>query len=80
MSITFAVVTPDPTGGYTYPQRTFQRDDILTCIPYPLPLGFTTWRDPRWRDWPIGGCIILLRNGEWCHLNEALDNVENALK
>lgn len=80
--LTFSIVTPGPGGGWTYPERVFTRDEILTCIPYPLPPGVSSWNmlPPTLLDWPIGGCVILLREGSWVHVNESLATAEKMLK
>ena len=78
---TFSIVTPGPGGGWTYPERVFARDEILACIPYPLPPGVSSWNMlPAGVDWPIGGCVILLRDATWVHVNESLYVVEKMLK
>lgn len=57
--------------------------EILSVIPYPLPPGKETinevWSNPETRNWPIGGCLILLKNGTWFHVDESLDTVESSL-
>lgn len=80
--LAFGIVTPNPSGGWDYPERVFARDEILTCIPYPLPPGYSTWNalPANLLDWPIGGCVILLRDGSWVHVNESLHTVEKMLK
>ena len=35
---------------------------------------------PAGVDGPIGGCVILLRDATWVHVNESLHVVEKMLK
>jgi hypothetical protein len=59
------------------------REEVLSVIPYPLPVGETDLNrvlaKPQWKNWPVGGCVILLKNSTWVHVDESLESVESVL-
>jgi len=82
-TVRFGRVVKNPEGGWSYLPFEVSPTEVLSVIPFPLPPGQTdinhVIRQPEWKNWPFGGCVILLKNGMWIHLNESLDSVESSI-